>query len=155
MTIAATLIEQLAQHGISYDTISHPYTHSSLDTAYTARVPTEQMVKPVILEDENGYVMALVPADQYVKINELNKVLKRSMGLATENELNNLFTDCDEGAIPPVGDAYGIDLVVDNNFNFCSDVYIEAGNHTELLHLRDYSFNKLMKDVKHVDICVH
>jgi len=155
MNIAPTLINQLAQRGISYDTISHPYTHSSLDTAYTACVPADQVVKPVILEDENGYVMALIPADQYVKINELNKVLKRNMGLATENELSNLFTDCDEGAIPPVGGAYGIDVVVDNNFNFCSDVYIEAGNHTELLHLRDYSFNKLMRDVRHVDICVH
>lgn len=155
MKIAATLINQLDQHGIDYDTISHPYTHSSLDTAYTAQVPVEQMVKPVVLEDENGYVMALVPADQYVKINELNKILNRNMGLAPEDELNNLFTDCDKGAIPPVGDAYGMDLVVDNNFNFCSDVYIEAGNHTELVHLRDYEFNKLMKDVKHVDICVH
>ncbi len=155
MNIAPTLINQLAQHGISYDTIEHPYTHSSLDSAYTAHVPADQVVKPVILEDENGYVMALVPADQYVKINELNKVLKRNMGLATENELNDLFIDCVDGAIPPVGDAYGIDLVVDNIFNFCSDVYIEAGNHTELLHLKNYSFNKLMKDVRHADICVH
>ena len=155
MNIAPTLINQLAQRGISYDTISHPHTYSSLDTAYTVHIPADQMVKPVILEDENGYVMALVPADQYVKINELNKVLNRSMGLATEDELDALFIDCDKGAIPPIGNAYGLDLVVDNNFNFCSDVYIEAGNHTDLLHLREYSFNKLMKNVRHVDICVH
>ena len=155
MNIAPTLVNQLTEHGINYDTISHPYTHSSLDTAYTACVPTEQMVKPVILEDEDGYLMALVPADQYVKINELNKVLKRNMGLATEEELNDLFRDCDRGAIPPVGHAYGIEVVVDNTFNFCSDVYIESGNHTQLLHLKDYSFNKLMKDVRHIDISVH
>ncbi len=155
MKIAQTLAKQLAKHGITYDTISHAPTHSSLDTAYTAHIPADQMVKPVILEDENGYVMALIPADQYVKINELNKVLQRNMGLATEDELIDIFVDCDEGAIPPVGDAYGLETVVDINFNFCSDVYIEAGNHTDLIHLKEYSFNKLMKNVRHVDICVH
>ena len=155
MKIALTLTKRLAQRGIDYDTINHAYTHSSLETAHTAQIPEEQMVKPVILEDDKGYVMALIPADQYVKINHLNKLLHRKMGLATEKELVDLFIDCDIGAIPPVGDAYGLDIVVDNNFNYYSDVYIESGNHTDLLHLKGYSFNKLMKEVPHADICVH
>jgi Ala-tRNA(Pro) deacylase len=155
MNIAPTLVKQLAKRGITFDTVSHDYTHSSLHTAHVAHVPAEQMVKPVILEDEQGYIMALIPANQQVKIRELNMSLNRNMGLATEQELKDLFTDCDLGAIPPVGDAYGIETIVDNNFNYCSDVYIEAGNHTDLLHLSGYSFNKLMKDVRHADICIH
>lgn len=155
MNIAPTLVKQLAKLGITYDTLSHRYTNSSLHTAHAAHIPADKMVKPVILEDEQGYVMALVPANQYVKIGELNMYLNRKMGLATEEELKYLFRDCDQGAIPPVGDAYGIETIVDNYLNDCSDVYIEAGNHTELLHLSKFAFNKLMENSRHADICIH
>lgn len=155
MNIAPTLIKQLAKHGIAYDTVSHRYSHSSLHTAHAAHIPAKKLVKPVILEDEQGYIMALVPANQHVKIRELNMCLNRNMGLATEDELKDLFTDCDQGAIPPVGDAYGMETIVDNNFIDCDDVYIEAGNHTDLLHLSGNSFNKLMKNSRHADICIH
>lgn len=155
MNIAPTLIKQLAKHGISYDIISHSYSNSSLHAAHAANIPVEKMVKTVVLEDDKGYVMALVPANHHVKINELNMVLNRRMGLATENELAHLFTDCEPGAIPPVGDAYGIKMVVDNTLDECNDLYIEAGNHTDLLHITGRAFRHLVKNSRHASICVH
>ena len=155
MNIAPTLVKQLAKHGISYDTISHSYSNSSLHAAHSAQIPAAKMVKTVVLEDDQGYVMALVPANQYVKINELNMFLNRRMGLATESELDRLFTDCDRGAIPPVGDAYGITTVIDYNLDDCNDVYIEAGNHTDLLHISGSAFRQLMEHSRHANICMH
>ena len=155
MNIAPTLIKQLAKHGISYDIISHTYSNSSLHAAHAANIPTEKMVKTVVLEDDQGYVMALVPANQHVKINELNMFLNRRMGLATESELAYLFTDCEPGSIPPIGDAYGIKTVVDNNLDDCNDVYIEAGNHTDLLHISGSAFRQLVENSRHASICVH
>ena len=155
MDIAPTLVRQLAQQGIAYDIKHHSYTNTSLNTAYSASVPTSQVVKSVLLEDDNGYVMALVPANQHVKINQLNMALNRSMTLASEHELRSLFTDCEPGAIPPVGEAYGIETIVDYNFDDCSDVYIEAGNHTDLIHLSGNAFRKLMHNSQHANLCIH
>lgn len=155
MNIAPTLVKQLAKHGISYDTISHTYSHSSLHAAHSANIPPGKMVKTVVLEDDQGYVMALVPANHYLKINELNMLLNRRMGLATETELAHLFSDCEPGAIPPVGDAYGITTVVDTDLDECSDVYIEAGNHTDLLHISGSAFRQLIERSRHASICVH
>ena len=90
MKMAPTLIRKLAKHGIAYDIISHPYSIFGLDIANAVHIPSYKMVKSVILEDDMGYVMAIIPADQHVKINELNHLLKRKMGLATESEIIDL-----------------------------------------------------------------
>ena len=155
MNIAPTLVKQLAKHGISYDTIRHTYSNSSLHAAHSANIPADKVVKTVVLEDDQGYVMALVPANHYLKINEINMLLNRRMGLATEAELAHLFSDCEPGAIPPVGDAYGITTVVDTDLDECSDVYIEAGNHTDLLHISGSAFRQLIEHSRHASICVH
>lgn len=155
MQIAPTLVKQLAKQGIAYDVIHHAYSIFSLDTANAVHIPSYKMVKSVILEDDDGYVMAIIPANQQVKIKELNQVLNRSMGLATEAELPALFTDCDPGAIPPIGEAYNMETVVDFNIDDCTDVYIEAGTHEELLHLSGSNFRKLMKHSRHANICMH
>ena len=155
MEIANTLVNQLHKLGINYDTISHRYSNSSLHSAHSANIPVEKMVKSVILEDDNGYIMALVPANHYVKIHQVNMIFNRRLGLATEAELDHLFTDCDQGAIPPIGAAYGMSTVIDYNLDHCDDVYIEAGNHTDLLHISGSEFRKLMEHAHHANICVH
>lgn len=155
MNIAPTLARQLSDLGINYDTINHSYAYTTLHAAHSAHIPAYKMVKPVVLEDDKGYVMALVPSNQYVRIRELNMLLNRKMGLATEDEIAKLFRDCDRGAIPPVGDAYGMTTVVDYNLDDCNDVYIESGNHTDLLHLSGSAFRKLVENARHAHICIH
>ena len=155
MDIAPTLVKQLAEQNIPYDVVHHHYSNTSLNSAYSSNVPSSQMVKPVILQDNNGYVMALVPANHHVKINQLNMALNRNMTMAKEPEFKNIFNDCDLGAIPPVGEAYGLETIVDYDFDECNDIYIEAGNHTDLLHMSGRSFQKLMESAQHANLCVH
>jgi Ala-tRNA(Pro) deacylase len=155
MEIATTLVLHLAKLGIAYDVVKHDYSHSSLHSAHAAQIPASNVVKSVVLEDDKGYVMALVPANRHVKINEINMAYNRRMGLATEPELDRIFSDCDQGAIPPVGDAYGMSTIVDQNLDECEDLYIEAGTHTELLHISGGAFRKLMEHSLHGSICVH
>ena len=155
MNIAPTLAKKLTSLDIPYDVIHHRYSDSNIKSAHAAHIPTSKMVKPVIFEDDKGYVMALIPANQHVKIRDLNKCINRHMGLATEEEIYKLFADCEMGAIPPVGDAYGMQTVVDNHLHDSNNVYIEAGNHTDLLHLSGRSFKKLIANAPHAPICVH
>jgi Ala-tRNA(Pro) deacylase len=152
MTMAITLRKYLAQHGIAYDIVPHRHTTTSMNTASSSKVPAEKVAKPVILEDNKGYLMAVIPANHHVQIGKLNHVLGRHMGLATEPELEDLFSDCEPGAIPPLGEAYGIDTIVDHRLTKCGDVYIEAGDHEDLLHLKGASFRKLLKHSQHASI---
>ncbi len=155
MKMASTLVKYLTDKDISYNRLHHRHTASGLDSARVTNVPGNEVAKSIIFEDAFGYVMAVVPATRRVQIHELNKILGRQMELATEQELAQLFADCEPGAIPPVGEAYGIHTVVDDCLDQCNDVYFEAGNHEELIHVKGDIFRKLTKQSQHAPICMH
>ncbi|MDR9437613.1 MAG: YbaK/EbsC family protein [Thiohalophilus sp.] len=153
MAIARTLQTYLAHKGIAYDLLPHRHTDTSVNSANSAHIPPDRLAKSVILEDENGYVMAVIPANRHVRIGHLNRALNRRMGLATEAELSPLFSDCDPGAVPPLGDAYGIATVVDESLDECPEVFLEAGDHEDLIHLKGTAFRRLMRGSQHARIC--
>jgi len=45
----------------------------------------------------------------------VHRQLNRELGLATDRELVELFKDCEPGALPPLGLAYGIDTILDES----------------------------------------
>jgi Ala-tRNA(Pro) deacylase len=153
MAIAITLQEYLDKSGIKYDVLSHAHTETSLDIAQTTHIPPEQVAKSVILEDEDGYLMAVIPASHHIELGQLSRQLERRLGLATEDELSDLFGDCDLGAVPPIGEAYHMEVVMDDSLENCPDVYFEAGNHTDLIHVRGPAFMQLMQHAHHGHFC--
>ena len=144
MAVATTLEGYLGRWGIEYDLVPHPYTNSSLETAEAAHISGDNLAKCVVAEDYRGYLMVVVPASHQVEFSMLDEALDRRMELATEQELADIFNDCELGAIPPLGEAYGIDVAVDESLADCEDIYFEAGDHTELIHVRGDDFRDLM-----------
>lgn len=149
MAIATTLQDYLGRWGVEYEVVSHPHTQSSLETAEAAHVPGDQLAKCVMTEDYQGYLMVVVPASHEVEFSLLDDQLDRRLGLATEAELADIFTDCELGAIPPLGEAYGVDVAVDDSLVACDSVYFEAGDHAELIRLRGEDFRDLMAGAEH------
>jgi len=153
MAIGLTLKKYLADNGIAYDTLSHSHTSSSMNTAQSAHIPGKNLAKSVILEDNDGYVMAVIPANEHLKFRKVNHALHRKMGMATEPELETLFTDCELGAIPAVGSAYSMDSIIDDRLADCADIYFEAGDHEELIHMKGSAYRQLMKGSQYATIC--
>lgn len=147
MTIAARLKEYMTMRHVDYAVCAHPRTGCSMDAARAAHIPGERLAKPVILEDDEGYVMAVLPANGRVQVGELSRQLRRRLRLATETELARLFDDCVPGAIPPVGPAYGLQMVMEETLDRQPEIYFEAGNHTELVRLSPAQFMDVMAGV--------
>ncbi|MGE0373058.1 MAG: aminoacyl-tRNA deacylase [Gammaproteobacteria bacterium] len=155
MSIALTLRDFMARQGIHYDVVMHPQTKSSMETAEAAHIPGDALAKAVILEDEDGYVMAVVPATHYVNLGMLRKQLRRVLRLATERDLARIFGDCTAGAIPPFGMIYGLPTVVDDALAKHADLYFEAGDHEELIHLDGGEFDALFAHAQHGSFSRH
>lgn len=152
MGLALTLEEFLENNGIQYDVVRHAYSHSSLEAAEAACIPREKLAKCVMLNDGAAYVMAVIPSTGRVDLNVIERYLGRHVELASENDLNQLFFDCELGAVPPIGTAYGFEMIVDNSLFNCDDVYFEAGDHTDLVHLSAADFSRLVQDAESVPI---
>ena len=155
MAIAITLKDFLDSSGVHYDLVDHPYSVSSMYTATEAHVSGEQLAKGVVLKDDDGYLVAVIPATHHVQLGKLRKQYNRYFSLADERDLRALFSDCSVGAIPPIGAAYGVDVIFDDCLNECGDVYFEAGDHIDLVHVGAVEFRSLMGNARHGQISQH
>lgn len=153
MGIANTLDNFLKTKDINFDVIEHAYSEGSYNTALCAAIPPEQFVKGVVFRDQDfHYTMAVVPASNRVLRHTLNQVFDRSLQLADEEELADIFFDCEEGAIPSFGQAYGINVIWDEQLANCQEFWLEAGDHEHLIHMLRPDFENLMTNYLHEKI---
>lgn len=154
MSISSRLSSYLTQRGASYDSCAHQLSRSSAETAHRAQIPPHQLAKSVILEDEAGCVMAIVPADTTIMLGHLSRLLARkTLRLADEQRLAELFDDCVPGAVPPVGMAWDMPTIVDDELDANEVVYMEAGDHENLLRMSREQFGALMSTAQHAHFC--
>jgi Ala-tRNA(Pro) deacylase len=144
MTIATTVSKYLAEYDVPYDVMGHTHTASSAESAAVAHVPGDRLAKSVVLEDDQGYLMVVLPANRRLDLSELQRQLKRNLELASEYELGNLFSDCEIGALPAIGPAYGLETLVDDAIAEQPEIYFEAGDHEQLIHVSSEVFETLM-----------
>jgi len=149
MAIAMTLKQYLDSHHVPYEIVEHVHTESAMDSAKSAHVPAHQMAKAVVLEDDGGYIVSVLPANNRLNLGWVNEELQRDLRMATEPELKRLFDDCSTGAIPALSGAYGLKVIWDDQLRHASDIYIEAGDHEHLIHLRGDDFQHLMQRLPH------
>ncbi|AYC31845.1 deacylase [Pseudomonas cavernae] len=154
MTMATRLQSYLALKHSRYDMLLHDPSMTSREAARRAGVPPQLMAKPVILDDFQGHwLMAVVPATRQVDLQKVHKLTKRHWRLARESEFSSSFSDCDIGAIPAVGNAFGIETLVDQSLAGLKDVYFEAGDHEALVHMSSEQYLKLMPNAQFAPLC--
>ena len=149
MAVALTLQKYLADKNVRYDVIEHELTGSPRQTADSCRVSGDRVAKAVLLRDEMGYALAVLPASRHIRFSELRRQLGDDVGLATEREAAELFQDCTRGALPAVGECYGLDMVVDDSIEEQPDVYFEGGDHRTLIHMSHAQFATLTATARH------
>jgi Ala-tRNA(Pro) deacylase len=149
MAIAQTVSGYLQSRHVNYDVIAHPYSDSSRKTAEMAHVPPEQLAKAVVLNDQHGFLMAVVSGDRYVSLEDLRKKLGRRLNLAPETRLAQVFRDCVSGAIPPLGPAYGMETIMDDSLVGQPEVYFESGDHRGLIRVNGEEFLTLLREAMH------
>src|SRR5574337_572259 len=101
-------------------------------------------------EDCAGCLMARVPADCRLLLGEAPyRLARRELHLSDEQRIATLFADCDLGAVPPVGMAWGMEMIVDDELEASDVIYFEAGDHQSLVRMSREHFHELMKTVPH------
>ena len=149
MAIAKRLKWFLDHRQVDYEVIPHPRTASSRGTAQAAHVAENRLAKCVLLEDERGYVLVVLPSSRRIALDGLKQQLGRRLELATEPELVEIFDDCELGTVPPFGSVYGIPTLIDERLLHVPDVYFEAGDHEDLVHMEGAEFAALFSGTPH------
>jgi len=149
MSVAQTVVSYMQTRQIPYTVLPHRHTVSSRETAEAAHVSVERLAKAVIFWDRRGYLMAVVPGDRHVGVETLCKKLGRELTLADESRIAPVFKDCDPGAIPPIGPAYGMETIVDDSLVGLPEIYFEAGDHEDIIRVDGEQFLQMLSPARH------
>ncbi len=140
------LKEFLDSHNIKYETIYHSTAYTAQEIAARAHVPGRAMAKTVILKMDNDLAMAVLPASDHVDTYALRTALgAETVRLATEFEFKDRFPDCETGAMPPFGNLYGLQVLVDERLTKDPEIAFNACSHRELLRMDSRDFARLVQ----------
>lgn len=136
--------QYLDSFGIKYVTISHSPAFTASETAHLAHVPEKDLAKVVMIKIDDRMAMAVLPASRVLDLDQLQiQTGAQEVRLANEREFNDLFADCESGAMPPFGNLYGIPVYADISLRQDEQIAFNAGSHSELVKMTYADFERL------------
>ncbi len=136
----------LDSNNIKYVSISHSKSYTAQEIAVSAHIPGKELAKIVMIKVDGKMAMAVLPASYKVDFELLKKASgAKSIELASEREFQDIFPECDVGAMPPFGNLYGMEVYVAESLSEDEEIAFNAGSHTELIKLSYKDFERLTK----------
>jgi Ala-tRNA(Pro) deacylase len=142
----AKLQEYLDSQHVKYVSIKHSPAFTAQEIAASAHIPGQDLAKTVVVKLDGAMAMVVLPATKMVRLNHL----KAEMGvgeaeLASEAEFKGRFPDCEVGAMPPFGNLYEMDTLVDEALARDHQIAFNAGTHTELIRMAYGDYERLVR----------
>jgi len=146
MAILKRLKEILDEAKVPYEVYTHALAYTAQEIAAKQHVAGNEMAKVVMIEADDKLVMGVIRGNDKISLS----VVRDSLGvhtarLATEDEFISRFPDCEIGAMPPFGNLFGINVIVDPELEKDKYIYFNAGNHVQTVRLAYKDFAALVK----------
>ena len=141
MSITPMFQEFLRTANVPYTVVPHATAITAAEEAAVTHTPADRWAKTVACFADHRPVLAVVPADCFVDLEQLGDVLRvDDVRLAHEDELEWLYPDCETGAMPPFGGLYHQRVVLDTALALEPVVVFHAGTHRDAvrMHTRDF-----------------
>ncbi|MDX8393648.1 MAG: YbaK/EbsC family protein [Mariprofundales bacterium] len=150
--IAQAVLHYLKSKNIAYQEVPHNYAAASTsDTAEIAHISGHRLAKGVLLKHGRNYALAVLPSCMQVNLDALAQISDFTIEMADESAVELLFSDCDLGAIPPLGGAYNIHVFLDIRLCDEPEIFFEAGDHKELLRVSEGDFEHMQEQSTRAD----
>lgn len=155
MTFLAKWFDYLTKNGVRYSHSVHRAAQTARQTAQAEFVPAHEFAKTVTFFSERGFGAAVVPADECVDLMEAARRLNLAyIRLANEQELSELFPDCEVGAMPPINMRYEMPVIVDEAVADNPYIAFTVGTHRDAVRMKYEDFRRLAKPVSG-EIAIH
>ncbi len=143
---AAKVKAYLDSKGIKYVSILHSPAFTAPEIAHSAHVSGRDFAKTVIVMIEDEMAMVVLPASRRLVLSDLREMLDTShVRLASEAEFKDRFPDCELGAMPPLGNLYGMKTYLSGELAEEREIAFNAGSHTEIIKLSYADFEQLVQ----------
>lgn len=146
MSIPKRIRMYLDSMNVSYEWLQHSEAFTAQEVAHALHLSGKRLAKTVVVEADSRMIMVVLPASHRLVMSELRGVVEaREVKLLPEAELEKIFPGCDLGAIPPLGDLYGMDVWVDRTIADQKEIVFNAGTHMDAVRMEYHDFVDLVK----------
>ena len=143
---AKRLKKFLDDQRIKYTTVTHSAAFTAQEIAHAAHISGRDIAKTVIAKIDGKMSMLVLPASDQVVFDFLKEAVGADeVELATEREFQNLFPECELGAMPPFGNLFDMDVYVSESLTLDDEIAFNAGSHTELIRMEYEDFQRLVR----------
>ncbi len=127
----------LKKNNIPFEVIEHPPAYSAHEVAVASHVPDKDLAKTLIVQADDKNCMVVIPGDRRLDLHLLKDVIKaKHVNLSHEEDLKSLFPDCELGAMPPFGNLYALQVIVDNALLEDDKIVFNACSHTKAIKIK-------------------
>ena len=145
MTTLGRCIDFLNRTRVRFAHTRHPIAYTARDVAAAEDLSPHRVAKTVVYLGDQGFGLAVVPADYLVDLDVLQDLLgEYHLRLATEREIADLFPECELGAMPPLGNLFDLPVFVDSALASQEFIAFNAGTHRDVIHMSFGDFRRLV-----------
>ena len=147
--------EFLNESSVNYNIVEHVSVFTAQQMAALEHEPGRYVAKPVIVKADGEFMMCVLAACYKIDLGALkNQLGAKKVELADENEIGEIFDDCDLGAEPPFGNLYDLPVIMDKALEDDDHILFQAGTHEQAIRMDMGDYRKLVKP-KVLDFTYH
>lgn len=140
------VIKFLDDSAVPYEVTEHVPTFTAQQMAAAEHEPGKYVAKPVIVRADGKYMMCVLAACYKIDLGALKEQLgAKSVDLALEKEVGEIFDDCELGAEPPFGNLYDLPVIMDKALAGDDHIIFQAGSHDKAIRMSMGDYRKLVK----------
>jgi len=140
------LMEFFDSNKKKYVVVKHSPAFTAQEVAASAHVPGKNMAKTVMIKADGDLKMVVLPSTHQVDFDQIREALGvKKVELASEEEFESLFPDCELGAMPPFGNLYDMETIVAESLTDDDEIAFNAGTHKELVKISYKDFEELAR----------
>lgn len=145
MATATWIKNMLDSRHIPYEERHHRPAFTAHGVASHEHVDSHGMAKVVVVLADAKPVELILPADRRVTMERVRKLLgATTVRLATEAEMERVFTECETGAIPPLRHWKDVVILIDASLGDLDDLVFQAGTHEDAIRVKYRDWARLM-----------
>jgi len=137
MATTAWIKSMLERRGVAYEELRHRVAFTAQEVAQSEHVSGHCLAKVVIVLADGRPAELILPASRRVVLERVCKLLgANEVRLASEAEMDRIFSDCETGAIPPLRRWREVEVLMDASLSNAGELVFQAGTHEDAIRLK-------------------
>jgi prolyl-tRNA editing enzyme YbaK/EbsC (Cys-tRNA(Pro) deacylase) len=145
MATAAWIKNLLEQRGVAFEEVHDQMAFTAQETLKGEPISGHRLAKVVVALINGRPVVLILPTSRRVVLGRVQKLLGADhVHLASEDEMEGLFTDGGTGAIPPQRHGKDLEVLMDTSLSSAGALVFPADRHHDMIRLKVHAWFPVM-----------